>query len=42
MGQLSAGHLAIILISIAMWIGAAWVVVIAGRKMGLFGRKPKL
>jgi hypothetical protein len=41
MGQLSAGHLVIILVSIAMWIGAAWVVVIAARKMGLFGRKPK-
>ncbi len=41
MGQLSAGHLVIILLSLAMWIGAAWVVVIAARKMGLFGRKPK-
>lgn len=41
MGQVSASHLALILLSIATWIGAAWVVIIAGRKMGLFGRKPK-
>jgi hypothetical protein len=41
MGQLSANHLLIILVSIAMWVGAAWVIVIAARKMGLFGRRGK-
>jgi hypothetical protein len=41
MGQVSTGHLALILLSIATWIGAAWVVIIACRKMGIFGRKPK-
>ena len=41
MGQLSASHLGIIVISIAMWVGAAWVIVIAVRKMGLFGRRGK-
>jgi hypothetical protein len=41
MGQVSAGHIVLILISIASWIGAAWVVVVAARKMGLFNRKRK-
>jgi hypothetical protein len=41
MGQLSLGQLAIILLSVAMWVGAAWAIIIAVRKMGLFGRKPK-
>lgn len=39
MGQLSTGHLMVILLSIVMWVGAAWVIVIAARKMGLFGRR---
>lgn len=42
MGQLSVGQILVILLSIAMWIGAAWAIIIAARKMGLFGRKPKL
>jgi hypothetical protein len=41
MGQLSLGQLIVILLSFAMWIGATWAVVIAARKMGLFGRKDK-
>lgn len=39
MGQLSSAQLFIILISVAMWVGAAWAIVIAARKMGLIGRK---
>lgn len=38
MGQLSASQLIVILLSIAMWIGAVWVIIIAARKMGLFRR----
>ena len=41
MGQLSAAHLGIIVLSIAMWVGAAWVIMVAVRKMGLFGRREK-
>ena len=41
MGHIGAGHLGIILISIAMWVGAGWVIVVALRKMGLFGRREK-
>jgi hypothetical protein len=41
MGQLGVGHLAIILISLAMWVGAGWVIVIAVRRMGLFNRRRK-
>ena len=41
MGQLSLTHLLIILVSIAMWVGAAWVIVVAARKMGLIGRNRK-
>lgn len=41
MGQLTASQLVVILLSVAMWVGAAWAVVIAGRKMGLFGRKDR-
>ena len=37
MGQLSASHLIVILLGVAMWVGAAWVIVAAARKM--FGRR---
>jgi hypothetical protein len=41
MGQLSLGQLAVILLSVGMWVGAVWAIAIAARKMKLFGRKPK-
>ena len=41
MGHLTTGHLALILLSIVMWVGAAWVILVAARKMGLFGRREK-
>lgn len=41
MGHYSASHVIVLLISILMWVGAAAAIVVAGRKMGLFGRRPK-
>lgn len=41
MGQFSLTHILVLLLSIAMWIGAAAVIVFAMRRMGLFGRRPK-
>lgn len=41
MGQISLSHVLILLLSIAMWIGAAAVIIFAMRRMGLFGRRPK-
>ena len=41
MGEYSTSHALVLLISIAMWVGAAAVIFIAVRKIGLFGRRPK-
>lgn len=41
MGQISLSHVLVLLLSIAMWIGAAAVIIFAMRRMGLFGRRPK-
>ena len=41
MGQFSIGQIVLLLLSIAMWVGAAAVIVIAARKMELFKRRPK-
>ena len=39
MSHISASHIVILLLSIAMWVGAAAVIVYAIRRMGLFGRR---
>ena len=39
MGQYSISHILVLLLSIAMWVGAAAVIVVALRRMGLFGRR---
>ena len=39
MGQFSISHILVLLLSIAMWVGAAAVIVVALRRMGLFGRR---
>lgn len=41
MGHYSTSHLVILLLSIAMWVGAAAVIIYAVRRMGLFGRRRK-
>lgn len=41
MGQYSLSHVAILLLSVVMWVGAAAVIIFAMRRMGLFGRRPK-
>lgn len=41
MGEFSISHVLVLLLSIAMWVGAAAVILIAVRKIGLFGRRPK-
>lgn len=41
MAHYSISHVAILLISIVMWIAAAAVIITAAHKMKLFGRRPK-